>query len=486
MNEFLNTRQAQQDLPAPDESMTIPVAAANPKWIPPMPEEQMEQAYSAICETLERNDKGQAINSLQNHNIALRNDPIFKGHIRRNLFTEKTDINCELPWIRLTTTLDDTDLSFLLLHMDKHYGLRGEKQLMHVLRIISNDESFHPVRDKLLSLKWDGVPRVREALHHFLGAEVDDYTENCMKIFMFGAVNRVFHPGCKFELMLVLVGGQGAGKSTFIRYLAMEDDWFSDDIRNLNDDKVFHRLNGHWIMEMSEMVATVNAKNIEEIKSFLSRNKDFCRLAYDKFGSDHPRQTVFAGTTNRMDFLPMDRSGNRRFMPILVHPELAECHILDNPEESRYYFEQMWAEIMVDYLSGHYRTHLTKEDEEHLKAEQESFSQEDTLAGQIYDYMDQYKGNRLCSIQIFKEGLDHLTDDPKSYQTREICDIVNNGIATGCITGWRAYSNSRKFPKYGSQRGWERVTADPEPIVQQAEQLGFTIIENDPDLPWKN
>lgn len=486
MNEFLNTNQVHEDQPAPEKAIMIPATAANPKWVPPMPEEEMEQAYSAIRETLERNDKGQTINSLQNAVIALQNDPILAGHIRRDLFNEKIDIDCALPWYRTGTTLEDIDMSFLMLHLDTHYGLRIDKQLIHALRIVATEKAFHPVRDKLLSLKWDGIPRVREALHHFLGAEINDFNENCLKVFMFGAVNRVFHPGSKFDLMLILAGGQGAGKSTFIRYLAMEDEWFSDDIRNLNDDKVFHRLNGHWIMEMSEMVATANAKSIEEIKSFLSRNKDFCRLAYDKFGSDHPRQTVFAGTTNRMDFLPMDRSGNRRFMPIVVYPELAECHILDNPKESRYYFEQMWAEIMVLYQAGEYRTYLTKEDEAHLRAEQEMFSQEDTLAGRIYAHMENFKGDRLCSIQIYKEGLDHLTDDPKPYETREICEIVNNGIAGGIITGWKPFKNPRRFGKYGNQRGWERVTEEPVPIKRQAEQLGFTIVENDPDLPWKD
>lgn len=486
MTELLNTSQTQPPQPESDATNTIPTGAANPHWHPPMPEDLMEQMYSAIRETLEQNDKGQAINSLQNCVIALQHDPLLSGHIRRNLFTEKMDINCELPWIRMSTALDDTDLSFILLHLDAHYGLRVEKQLMHALRIASTNEAFHPVREKLLSLQWDGVPRIRDALHHFLGADVNDYNENCLKVFMFGAVNRVFRPGSKFELMFVLVGGQGAGKTTFIRYLAMEEDWFSDDLRNLSDDKVFHRLNGHWIMEISEMVATSNAKSIEETKSFLSRNKDFCRLAYDRFGSDHPRQCVFAGTTNRADFLPMDRSGNRRFMPVMVHPELADCHILDNPKESRHYFEQMWAEIMVAYQAGDYRTYLTKEDEAYLKMEQEMFSQEDTLAGRIYAFMESYEGDRLCSIQIYKEALDHPLDDPKSYETREICEIVNSGIAMGYIVGWQPFKNPRRFKKYGNQRGWERVMVDSAPKEIKEEQLGFTVIENDPDMPWKD
>ena len=82
-----------------------------------------------------------------------------------------------------------------------------------------------------------------------------------------GAISRAFQPGCKFEIMLCLVGGQGAGKSTFFRLLAVRDEWFSDDLRKLDDDNVYRKLQGHRIIEMSEMMATANAKSIEEIKS---------------------------------------------------------------------------------------------------------------------------------------------------------------------------------------------------------------------------
>ena len=414
--------------------------------------------------------------------LALTHDPLLGGHIRRNLFNERLTIDCPLPWVRESSIISDTDLAFLQLHLERHYGLKAERCLPGALKIAATDNAFHPVRDRLRALRWDGVPRVRNALHHFLGTEVNDYHERCLRTFMLGAVKRVFQPGCKFELMLVLVGGQGAGKSTFLRTLAMEPDWFSDDLRNLSDKDVFHRLNGRWIIEMSEMVATANARSIEEIKAFLSRERDFCRLAYDRFGADHPRQCVFAGTTNRMDFLPMDRSGNRRFLPVQVDASKADCHILDDPEESRAYFEQMWAEIMAQYDSGAYTTYLSKAEEATLLHEQEAFAQEDTLAGRIYHYMDQFQGDKLCTMQIFKEGLDHMFDEPKAYETREIREIVDEGIRRGEIKGWRRYENNRRFAKYGRQRGWERMIPEK---VPEPQQLAFMVVD-EPDLPWKD
>ena len=106
---------------------------------------------------------------------------------------------------------------------------------------------------------------------------------------------------------------------------------------------------------MSEMMATANAKSIEEIKSFLSRQKEVYKIPYETHPADRPRQCVFGGTSNALDFLPLDRSGNRRFIPVMVYPEQAEVHILEDEAASRAYIEQMWAEAMEIYRSGRFK-----------------------------------------------------------------------------------------------------------------------------------
>ena len=93
-------------------------------------------------------------------------------------------------------------------------------------------------------------------------------------------------------------------------------------------------------------------KSIEEIKSFLSRQKEVYKIPYETHPADRPRQCVFGGTSNALDFLPLDRSGNRRFIPVMVYPEQAEVHILEDEAASRAYIEQMWAEAMEIYRSG--------------------------------------------------------------------------------------------------------------------------------------
>ena len=460
---------------------------------PPLSEEYLEQVRAAIRDTLEKTEKGGIASSIQNCVIVFENDPTFAGKISRNLLTETDDIIGSVSWQRSTTRFDDQDLPHVLLYFEQHYGIRSEKSIENAFKVVASKHSFHPIQEHLRGLHWDGVPRIREALRHFLGADESEYNEACLRVFMLGAVERIFEPGSKFEMMLVLTGGQGAGKSTFIRFLAIKDEWFSDDLRKLDDEKIYQRLAGHWIMEMSEMVATANAKSIEDIKSFLSRSKDTYKFPYDRYAADHPRQCVFAGTTNKTDFLPMDRTGNRRFLPIQVHPERAEVHILQDEAASRAYIDQLWAEIMVIYDSGKYSIHLSRELEKQLAHEQERFKQEDTLAGQIYDFMERYQGDKLCSKQIYKEALDHAFDEPKQWETREIYEIVNTGIANGEIQGWRAFTSSRRFEKYGTQRGWERIpaqkTIDAAPSVNQQahpyEQMGFMVIKDNDDCPFR-
>ena len=447
---------------------------------------------TSIRELLEKTNKGVTANTILNCVTVYELDPIFAGKISRNLLTETNDMIGKFPWRRDTTRFDDQDLPHVLLHFEQYYDIRSEKCVENAFRVVASKHSFHPIQDYLNELKWDGVQRVRYALHHFLGADVSDYNEACLKVFMLGAVKRIFQPGCKFELMLVLTGSQGAGKSTFLRFLAIRDEWFSDDLKRLDDEKIYQRLAGHWLLEMTEMVATANAKSIEDIKSFLSRDKDTYKFPYDRYAADHLRQCVFAGTTNKTDFLPMDRSGNRRFLPVQVHPERAEVHILADEAASRAYINQMWSEIMAIYKSGEYSIHLNRDMEKQLAQEQEQYQQEDTLAGQIYSFMENFPGNKLCSKQIYHEGLNHPFDEPKQWETREIFEIVNIGIANGSIQGWCPFPNSRRFDKYGTQRGWERIPAQAAhpvtPSVNQPvgnfEQTGFIEVVPDHDFPF--
>ena len=430
---------------------------------------------------LDTTEKGGVRNSIKNCLTVFQHDPLLSSAIAYNLLTDRTDVVKPIGYDRSpSASMTDTDMKYIRLYLEENYDLTSEKKIIDAADLAAHQNSYHPVQDYLNSLTWDGTERIRFCLHHFLGAEADEYTFQALRLFLLGAIHRAFRPGCKFEVMLCLVGGQGAGKSTFFRLLAGKDEWFSDDLRKLDDENVYRKLQGHWIIEMSEMIATANAKSIEEIKSFLSRQKEVYKIPYETHPADRLRQCVFSGTSNAMDFLPLDRSGNRRFLPVQVCPEQAEVHILEDEAASRVYLQQVWAEAMTIYRAGGWKLTFSPEMVRYLKEHQKDFMPEDTKAGMIQAFLDSYAGDTVCSKQLYKEALNHAFDEPKQWEIREINEIMNQ-----CVTDWTYFSNPRSFAGYGRQKGWKREKAATGSGNQAVEiPDGFVEITEQIEMPF--
>ena len=184
----------------------------------------------------------------------------------------------------------------------------------------------------------------------------------------------------------------------------------------------------------------------------MKKKQETYKVPYETHPADRLRQCVFGGSSNTMDFLPLDRSGNRRFLPIMVHPENAEVHILEDEAASRAFIDMMWAEAMFIYQNFPLKLTLSKDMDKELKELQKQFMPEDTKAGLIQSFLDNFKGTQVCSKLIYAEALNHPFDEPKQWEIREINEIMNNSIE-----GWKPFSNPRSFAKYGRQRGWERI-----------------------------
>ena len=212
---------------------------------------------------LDTTEKGGVRNSIKNCLTVFQHDPLLSGAIAYNLLTDRTDVVKPIGYVRSPgASMTDTDMKYIRLYLEENYDLTSEKKIMDAADLAAHQNSYHPVRGYLNSLTWDGTERIRYCLHHFLGADADEYTFQALRLFLLGAIHRAFHPGCKFEVMLCLVGGQGAGKSTFFRLLAGKDEWFSDDLRKLDDENVYDELSNDG-GESAIRPAIVFAKHIE-------------------------------------------------------------------------------------------------------------------------------------------------------------------------------------------------------------------------------
>lgn len=141
--------------------------------------ESEELTVDEVRESLSTTEKGQPANTIGNCRTVFCQDPLLRGAIRLNLLTDRVDIVRNLGWRRSTSALTDTDVKYLLLYFEQNYGLTSEKKLIAALSIVANENCYHPIQNVLNSLEWDGIPRIRSCLHHFLGQTIATLWKKC-------------------------------------------------------------------------------------------------------------------------------------------------------------------------------------------------------------------------------------------------------------------------------------------------------------------
>lgn len=215
-----------------------------------------------------------------------------------------------------------------------------------VVEVAARASPWHPVREWLSSLKWDGTKRLEEWLINYGDAHTQDrdYLRAVSALPLVAAVRRVRQPGAKFDELLVLESGQGKGKSSALLALCKEEDWFSDDLPLAVDSKqVIERTAGKWVVEAAELMNMRRAQ-VEGLKAMLSRRIDGpVRLAYGRASVEVPRQFVIVGTTNSFEYL-QDSTGNRRFWPV-------RCGAFDLVSLAKDR-DQLWAEAAAREAEG--------------------------------------------------------------------------------------------------------------------------------------
>lgn len=221
-------------------------------------------------------------------------------------------------------------------------GVPTTGRLTEICYIQAEKAAFHPVKDWLASLEWDGFDRLTEWTCTYLGAEPSELNSSMGCIWMIAAVRRVRQPGCKFDHVLILQGETGLGKSSACGILAHRREWFSDSFPPFDDERrQIEALEGRWIIEYPDLAGMRKADG-ERIKAFLSRQSDRARAAYGRLVVERPRSCVFIGTTEEQDHLS-DMS-NRRFWPLA-------CSRIDL-ERLAGDVEQLWAEAAYYEAKG--------------------------------------------------------------------------------------------------------------------------------------
>ncbi|MGN0153146.1 MAG: VapE domain-containing protein [Lachnospiraceae bacterium] len=342
-----------------------------------------EEDPDAWKKKLEYEDKSlQLKNTLRNLTLILENDPNLRD-IVFNQHLDGMEIKGDVPWKHPSKFWRDADDAQLISYVDENYGTFSQRNFDIVVAKVTDDRSYHPIREFLQALpEWDKVKRVDTLLIDYLGAADNKYVRAVTRKTLCAAACRVLNPGCKFDTMLVLNGSQGIGKSTLIAKLGGE--WFSDSL-SLNDTKdktAAEKLQGYWILEIGELAGLRKAE-VETLRSFLSRQNDIYRASFGKRTTPHPRQCVFFGTTNAESGYLRDTTGNRRFWPVKT-PGGGSKRSWDVTQED---VLQIWAEVM-HYVKAGEKLYLDPEVEALAKAEQREAMESDEREGLVREYLE--------------------------------------------------------------------------------------------------
>ena len=335
-------------------------------------------------------------NNLHNITLILQNDPLLQN-IVFNQQLDGMEIKGAVPWQHPSKYWRDADDAQLISYVDSHYGTFSQRNYQIAVTKVSDDRSYHPIREYLDALpEWDKISRVDTLLIDYLGAEDNAYVRAVTRKTLCAAVRRVQEPGVKFDTMLVLNGPQGIGKSTLISRLAGE--WFSDSL-NLGDTKdktAAEKLQGYWILEIGELAGLRKAE-VETLRSFLSRQNDIYRAAFGRRATPHPRQCIFFGTTNAESGYLRDTTGNRRFWPVKT-PGGGSKHSWDITAEE---IEQIWAEVLV-YVKAGEKLHLAADIESLAKEEQREALESDEREGLVRDFLETLLPENWDSMDLFE------------------------------------------------------------------------------------
>lgn len=383
----------------------------------------------------------------------------FGDSIRMNLMSNKPEQFADGKWQKWT----DADDSVIRMYFQSKYDLYHKYHLDDAMRVFLRTHRVHPLKDLFASLKWDGVSRIEECLIHLTGCEDTPYTREVSRLMFAGGIHRVYRPGCKFDDVPVLVGKQGGGKSAIVRLLALEDDFFRE-VKTFEGAEGVEALSGGWIVEIPEMLATARAKEVELVKSYITRQEDTYRVPYDRYVQSFPRQCIFIGTANDYSFLSADKTGNRRFYPI-------DCKVLgydffDHIEEHREYVRQCWAEAKALFDHGSLKPYASFDLLTDIREVQENAADEDPRDSLIRAYCDRLApGSRVCVLELWERAL-HQDMSMRMPNKRDSIDI---GQAVRKIPGWERTGKAYRHPDYGVVKGF----------IKQ-----FEAVERPPDCPF--
>lgn len=428
-------------------------------------------------EKMDTDRKGNYKASIHNVRLILTHDPGLKNRFAVDEFSGRKNVLSDLPWRKVDSNscyVVDSDEANLRAYIERKYDITSRPVISDAFEITIAANTFHPVRDYLNNLSWDGIYRLDKLLINYLGAEDSHYTRAVTRKTFVAAVARVMQPGIKFDYMLTLSGEEGKGKSTLIRKMAGQ--WFSDSFTTVEGTKAMEQIQGCWIVEAGEMKAMKRAE-VQSVKHFISKQEDIFRPAYGHNTIYPKRQCIFIGTTNEDDPLKGE-NGDRRFWIVTCMHTSPSSDIRAKEAIAEDERAQLWAEAMYYYHQGE-KLFLDDQLETVAKKHQKEHAEHDDRLGFITEYLSRKlpiswptmsiierrswlhdpdpveKGtverDKFCVAEIWVEALDNKRETMNKYNTRDIHKLISR------VEGWQLGGKIRFDSYYGTQKAFIKI-----------------------------
>ncbi|MBR4306339.1 MAG: hypothetical protein IKT78_05800, partial [Ruminiclostridium sp.] len=396
-----------------------------------------KKAYVDYGFDLIRKEDNSVATTLSNFEDIVENEPYFEN-LRYNTLLDCVTVK-EDGKDRLWTDGDD---SLAYGYISRVYGIYNPAMCDTAILNIALRKKYNPLKFMVESLTWDKEKRIDRFLIDILKCEDTPYVKEVSRLIFAGGIHRIIESGCKFDSVPVFIGKQGEGKSTIVRWLAMEEEYFSE-VFSIEGKDGLEAIRGKWICELGELIAVTKSKEVEAVKSYLTRQSDYYRRPYEKRAQDYKRSCIFIGTTNRQQFLT-DKTGNRRFLPVTVNCTGDE--IYDNEKFIKHYIKQCWAEAYYYYKLGQLSPTPERTLINEIKANQDSATEIDYRIDLIREYLE--GKTRVCVLSIWENALKEKFSHPTKKDSTEI------GLIMQQMDGWERSKGTIYIENYGAHRGW--------------------------------
>ena len=328
-------------------------------------------------------EKGKVIQTLENlEKIILSITPIAYNEL-----TDVIEIRDKQGKIK---PLEKRDKELFRMEIEKRFKFKAKVIDLDTAIVSASDKCrYHPIKNQILSVSWDEIPRAETFFIDVLGVEDNVYNRECTRKWLLASLTRLFDNGVKFDEMIILQGGQGIGKSTTLQRLSLG--YYTDITEKISDEVTF-KVMRTWLVELSEL-STMMKTDSDSFKAWLSASKDTVRKKYGSEPDDYPRTFTVLGTTNNKEILK-DRTGNRRYWLMYCEKDKIKNTIWSLDIK---YILQLWGEVYQWYKNGE-NLLISEETKQYMEKLSSGALEYNPLEERINSILDMYVPNNWKEI----------------------------------------------------------------------------------------